>query len=233
MAITTASTGAAATAAAAGTRSQQAGTKLADSFDSFLKLLTTQLSHQDPLSPMDATQFTDQLVKFSTIEQAIESNSHLERLTSLLEADGLTSALGFIGMEASFTPDQVRLDATGGATLSYRLPKDAAAVTVTVRDARGAVVHEAAGGPAAAGDRSFAWDGRGVGGGRQAAGLYRVEVKATDAAGGSIAVAPLARGPVEGVETGSGGMRLLVGGVPVALDQVTSVVRPAAAATAG
>lgn len=227
MAVTT--TTQAATTAAAASQSQRSGSKLTENFDSFLKLLTAQLEHQDPLSPMDATQFTNQLVQFSTIEQAIQSNSHLEKLTDLLESDGLTSALDFIGTEVGFDSDQIRLGATGDATFAYRLPQAAAEVRITVRDAKGAIVREAAGQPGA-GDRAFVWDGKGANGQRLATGLYRVEVAATDAAGGAVQVASRASGVVEGVETGSDGLRLLVEGVPVSLDQVRNVVRRSAAA---
>ncbi len=44
---------------------QTATQQLAGNFDTFLKLLTTQLQNQDPLSPMDSNQFTQQLVAFS------------------------------------------------------------------------------------------------------------------------------------------------------------------------
>ena len=53
---------------------------LADDFDSFLQLLTTQLKNQDPLAPMDANQFTQQLVQFSAVEQAIKTNDALGQL---------------------------------------------------------------------------------------------------------------------------------------------------------
>ena len=59
---------------------------LADNFDTFLQLLTTQLKSQDPLSPMDATQFTEQLVQFSGVEQAIKTNDMLGQLLTSMRA---------------------------------------------------------------------------------------------------------------------------------------------------
>ena len=49
-------------------------TGLADDFDNFLTLLTTQLQHQDPLSPTDTNEFTNQLVQFANVEQQILQN---------------------------------------------------------------------------------------------------------------------------------------------------------------
>src|SRR5512132_470358 len=72
---------------------------LADDFDSFLQLLTTQLKHQDPLSPMDANQFTQQLVQFSSVEQAIKTNDVLGQLLSLVRSDQIGRSLDYLGAE--------------------------------------------------------------------------------------------------------------------------------------
>src|SRR5262249_1249462 len=64
---------------------------------SFLKLLTPQLQHQDPLSPMDSNQFVSQLVSFAGVEQQIAQNSNLEKLIAL-QSTGITSgSLGYMG----------------------------------------------------------------------------------------------------------------------------------------
>src|SRR3546814_6821516 len=55
---------------------------LADTFDTFLTLLTTQLKHQDPLNPMDTNEFTSQLVEFTNVEQAMLTNKKLDSLRS-------------------------------------------------------------------------------------------------------------------------------------------------------
>ena len=55
-------------------------TRLSDNYDTFLVLLTAQLQNQDPLAPMDSTQFTQQLVQFSQVEQQIRTNEQLEGL---------------------------------------------------------------------------------------------------------------------------------------------------------
>src|SRR3546814_17180723 len=56
------------------------GASLAETFDTFLTLLTTQLQHQDPLNPMDTNEFTSQLVEFTGVEQAISTNQKLAAL---------------------------------------------------------------------------------------------------------------------------------------------------------
>ncbi len=64
-------------------KTNQSGLKLADDMQQFLTLLTTQLQNQDPLSPMDSTEFTNQLVQFSQVEQQITSNQKLDSLLAL------------------------------------------------------------------------------------------------------------------------------------------------------
>src|SRR5688572_32958323 len=56
---------------------------LSGDYTDFLTLLTAQLKNQDPLSPMDATQFTQQLVQFSAVEQQINGNKKLDQLIGL------------------------------------------------------------------------------------------------------------------------------------------------------
>ena len=52
-----------------------ANTQLAGNFNEFLQLLTTQLQHQDPTSPLDPNQFTQELVQFASVEQQINTNT--------------------------------------------------------------------------------------------------------------------------------------------------------------
>ena len=59
------------------------GASLAETFDTLLTLLTTQLQYQDPLDPMDTNEFTSQLVEFTGVEQAISTNKKLDQLISL------------------------------------------------------------------------------------------------------------------------------------------------------
>src|SRR5674476_748215 len=97
------------TAASAGSvASTVNSTEIASNFTTFLQLLTTQLKNQDPLSPMDTNQFTQQLVEFASVEQQMKSNSSLTTLVSLEQAAQSTSALALGGatvvVDGSTTP---------------------------------------------------------------------------------------------------------------------------------
>ncbi len=133
--------------------STPAATSSGKEFNNFLKLLTAQVRNQDPLSPMDSTQFVQQLATFSTLEQQVKSNLTLERIA------GLISQLGAQGPETQ----QVALPP--GAWLAYsgeavRFVVDnlegADALVLNARDAAGRLIWSEAL-PATAGPH--AWSG--------------------------------------------------------------------------
>src|ERR1700693_1469018 len=72
-------------------------TEIASNFTTFLQLLVTQLKNQDPLSPMDTSQFTQQLVEFASVEQQMKSNDSLSTLVALEQSAQTTSALALVG----------------------------------------------------------------------------------------------------------------------------------------
>lgn len=63
-------------------------------YNDFLQLLMTQMKHQDPTSPTDSTQWVSQLATFSSVEQAVQTNSKLDQI---LQNTALTDAEALIG----------------------------------------------------------------------------------------------------------------------------------------
>src|ERR1700686_3412628 len=112
----TSAIGAAGTNASASSLVGQQG--IADNFQQFLQLLTTQLKNQNPLDPLDTNQFTQQLVSFASVEQQINMNTQLSSLISLQQTAQSTSALGFVGQTVTVTGNTATL-ANGQATWSY------------------------------------------------------------------------------------------------------------------
>src|SRR3546814_4600244 len=84
-------------AAASSSAASSAATSLAGDFNTFLTLLTTQLKNQDPTSPMDSNEFTQQLVQFSQVEQQIDMNKNLETMISLMQSQQNSSNLNYVG----------------------------------------------------------------------------------------------------------------------------------------
>jgi flagellar basal-body rod modification protein FlgD len=216
-------TSAASTAATSSAAKSQLG--LADDFDSFLQLLTTQLKHQDPLSPMDANQFTEQLVQFSSVEQAIKTNDVLSQLLSLVRSDQIGRSLDYLGAEVEAPGQTVRLDGGTPAQISYQLDQAAKDVVISIYDQSGRLVATRQG-AGETGAHSIAWDGRDQNGQLLPDGLYRVDVAAKNAAGEPVKAATTLRGTVDGVELMDDKIFLSVDGVLLPQDSVTSIRRP-------
>jgi flagellar basal-body rod modification protein FlgD len=224
MNVSTTASAATASGTAAGSR-----TGLADNFDSFLKLLTTQLRSQDPLAPMDAAQFTQQLVQFSGVEQSIKTNDQLGQLVDLFQAEQSSRALDYLGATVEAAGGAVRLGAANRPQISYQLDRSAASVTINLRDELGRLVASRVG-ATTAGAHSLAWDGLSTAGERLPPGLYRVEVVALDQAGAAVPATTRTAGTVEAVEIADGQLLLSVDGVMVPVAALTRISRPAAAA---
>jgi len=215
------------TSNAAGAAAVRSRIGLADNFDAFLKLLTTQLENQDPLSPLDATQFTEQLVQFSGVEQAIRTNDALAQLIALTRADRVARAVDYLGAEVEAGAETVRLHDGSPAAVHYRLDQPAAKVVIGIYDESGRLVRTEEG-EASAGAHAVAWDGRDQSGRRLPEGLYRVEVAASTATGEAVPVSTTIAGVVDGVELQGERLMLSVAGVLLPLEAITAIRRPAA-----
>lgn len=214
-------------ATSASNGSSQAGKAAAvfgKDFDTFLQLLTTQLQYQDPLSPMDSTQFTQQLVSFTSVEQQIATNKNLESIISQLASQDIAGAVAYIGKEIYALGDKAPLQ-NGQASWNYGLDLRAEETKITVRDGAGRVVYETTG-ETAPGAHTFAWDGRTNSGGVAPDGIYSLEVAATSAAGNAIGSNIFIRGVVEGVERIGGENLLSVNGVLLPVDNIQSIGLP-------
>lgn len=201
---------------------------LADNFDSFLLLLTTQLQNQDPTSPMDADQFTQQLVQFSGVEQQIKSTETLTELLSFMQSQQLSQSVSYLGSEVEAGGDVVRLGEDGIAKVFYELDDLAKEVTVTISDELGQVVATLPG-EIGTGRHSITWHGLGDNGFQYTDGSFKIGILAQDAAGKSVSATTTVSGIVDGVELDDGQTKLSVDGVLMPLNQVTAVRTPTAA----
>ncbi len=208
-------------ATAAAAQSSKSAKSLAGNYDTFLKLLTAQLQHQDPMKPMDPSEFTQQLVQYSSVEQGIYTNKNLETLIALQKTSGLNTATSYIGRDVTATTDKAALT-NGQAEWSYELPGDANQAILTVKDSSGKTVYTAAG-PIAKGANSVTWDGRMTGGGTAPDGVYQLVVSATDAGGRQLDAVLKSSGRVTGAEMTNGSVMLLVNGLKLKIEDLQSV----------
>lgn len=112
---------------------------IADDFDTFLQILTTQLQNQNPLEPLDTNEFTSQLVEFSQVEQQIKQNENLEAITQLAAAAAATNAVSFVGKRVSV--ETTLSDLTNGSAMwHYDADESTDTATFTIRNSDGEVV---------------------------------------------------------------------------------------------
>lgn len=191
--------------------------------DAFLKLLITQLEHQDPLNPLDNQEFVSQLTAFNSLDQLIGLNEKMEGLQSQQLLLSQMGAVSLIGKQIVATGNEVELQDGGQATLHYRLASDASQVTVRIMDANGRLVQTLQAGSQQSGERSVLWDGRDSLGQSLPSGLYTFEVNAVDGNGRRVEAIGRTQGVVTGVNLSGGEAVLAIGGIEVPLSAVVSV----------
>ena len=217
---TSATTAATATAASSG-GSIVSDPMIASNFTTFLQMLTTQLKNQDPTSPMDTNQFTQQLVQFAQVEQQMKSNSQLTSLVALQQADQATALLSYVGATVAVDGSSAALK-NGSAGWNLAATKPATA-TVTISAASGQTVFKTTV-PVNAGSQSFVWDGRGNDGKQWPDGTYKISVTAVDANNQATSVATEVQGKVDSVDLTQSPPTLSINNQAYALTQIKRII---------
>lgn len=210
-------------ASTASTETAAATQSLTENFDNFLLMLTTQLQHQDPLSPTDATEFTNQLVQFSQLEQQISQSDKIEDLIALQQAAEGIGAVNYLGKTVEIQSDLTLLE-DGNATFSYDMPNGAVNASIAILDSTGRVVTTFSG-DTTAGRQDAVWDGTDSQGVLQPDGAYTVVVSAVNADDVPFDSIPIFfTGTADAVWQFEGQTFVTVGPVEVPLDRILSVM---------
>lgn len=207
-------------AGATGTSGGSAMSQLSGNFDTFLQLLTTQLQNQDPLDPMDTSQFTQQLVEYSQVEQQIDTNTNLQSLITQGTSQSAAYATSYLGKTVTVSGGEGSLQG-GTAQWTYNLATTATSNTLTVTDAKGNTVYSTAG-KTTAGNNSFTWNGQDSAGNQLPDGTYTLSVKAA-AGSNAVTSSVSSTGTVSEVDMSNGAPQLLIGAMQVPLTSISSV----------
>ena len=160
------------------------GKKLAEDFDDFLVLLTTQLQNQDPMDPMDSAEFTNQLVSFTAVEQQIQTNQNLETLADLSRLNNVGSVASYLGNEALIEAPSGD-HTTDGISWQYSNNDATESLVLRVVNEAGSTVYERTGNTGL-GVHEFNWDGYNNAGTLMEPGNYSLEISAVDDAGDTL-----------------------------------------------
>ena len=190
--------------------------------DDFLKLMTTQMTHQDPTKPLDSTNFLAQIAQFSTVSGIQDLQKSFTALSGSLTSSQSLQAAGLVGHGVLVPSATGYLDASGLAG-AVTVPTSGQ-VVVEVTDASGAVVRRLDYGQQAAGSTYFNWDGKNGSGTQLPAGSYGIRATVTSN-GSSQAAETLAAGVVQSVSLGASGLSLNLAGMgPVAFSSVRQII---------
>lgn len=194
---------------------------IAQNFDTFLQLLTTQLRNQNPLDPLDTNQFTQQLVQFTGVEQQLKTNEFLEAMMTSTQTANNSQAVSYVGKVV--TASGTKSELVDGQAKWHFAVDSKADINATVRDANGNIVYTKAG-TVNKGESVFTWDGVGNDGKTKPDGSYTVTIQARDSATGKlISVATEMTGEVTGVDFTGTEPVLIVGGARVNMSAILSV----------
>ena len=195
---------------------------LAGNFDTFLRILTTQLKNQNPLDPLDTNQFTQQLVQFAGVEQQLKSNDQLKSLVELEKSAQSTQALVYVGNTVAVDGSTAQFDTS--ATWNITAPKDTNA-TITITNAAGQTVFSGAY-TLSQGNASFVWDGKGNDGTQWPPGTYKLTATGKDSNGADVAISTEVQGVVDSVDLTASPPLLSIAGQNYTTDKIKRVVRP-------
>jgi flagellar basal-body rod modification protein FlgD len=197
-----------------------AQSRLSNNFDTFLQLLTTQLKNQDPTQPMDANQFTQQLVQYSQVEQQIATNSKLDNMIAAFTGNQTTTSLGYLGKTVTYDASTVSPTSTG-ATWTFT-PTQGGEYTVRIRDAEGVVVQEKKVSLTANQSSEYAWDGKRSDGKPMGSQPYTMELySGTGTATTQVAVTH--KGQVSAVDMSTGTPRVTVGSLNIPIARILGI----------
>ncbi|MBM3329494.1 MAG: flagellar hook capping protein [Calditrichaeota bacterium] len=196
--------------------------------EDFLRLLVAQLRHQDPLNPVEGSNFAAQLAQFSSLEELRNIGGQLDGSieTNMLLARAInnTQATTLIGRTVRAVEDRVTYDGFEATPVRFNLSGAASSVTVEIVTENGQVLRRLTGVNLPEGDGSLEWDGRNGSGNPVPPGTYRVKVSAKPLAGGAVTALPIVIGRVQAVRFEDGNPVLVIDGRSIPFGAVLEVI---------
>lgn len=162
-------------ATAASLPSSEASTVLSSDFETFLKMLTAQAEYQDPLQPIDSSEYAAQLAQFSMVEQQVLANDRLAELTAQMSIANMTQIAGLIGMQAR-TEQPIFFDGND-ITIDSEPADGTDQAFLIVSNAQGLVVQRQ---EVPVTNETLTWNGRGENGITVDEGFYTFELQSME-----------------------------------------------------
>jgi len=191
--------------------------------DDFLLLLVAQLKAQDPLKPMDSTEFTAQLAQFSSLEQLYNVNDNLKYLQLYQASINNSQAVSLIGKSIKASGNAIAVIDGNADPIIFDLTSDAAGVFVSIYDAAGALVKTIERSGLSAGEQSIEWDGTNNEGDQVPPGQYVFEIMAVDDDENVVDATSFTIAKVTGITFKNGIVYLVAGSQEIPIGDVVEV----------
>ncbi|WP_299261737.1 flagellar hook assembly protein FlgD [uncultured Kushneria sp.] len=196
----------------AGTNNSGMGaTSASELGEEFMSLLVAQLNNQDPLNPMENSEFTSQIAQINTVSGIDKLNDTLSSITGQIDASQKLQAGAMVGRGVLVEGNKIQVGNDVVLPFGIELDGDAAKVTATITDGTGRTINQYDLGEIKAGVQSFNWDGTDTTNARVEDGTYQVTIAATDGSGRAVASRALQYGYVSGVMTANNTTKLDLG----------------------
>jgi flagellar basal-body rod modification protein FlgD len=206
------------------TQTSKARASLAGDMDAFLLLLVTQLKNQDPLSPLEPTEFTNQLVNFAGVEQQIATNENIEKLLSVQNAVLASAVIGFVGKEVvADTSGKLPLQ-NGEATFEYTLGSSASNVVMTISDDEGRILFTKAG-ETGVGKHEVIWDGKDGKDQTMPDGSYNLAITPLAFSGETIEHTIRVKAVITGISLANGETKMDASGVTIPFEKIETITK--------
>jgi flagellar basal-body rod modification protein FlgD len=188
--------------------------------DDFLKLMMAQVTHQDPLKPMDSQGMMDQLTSMGSLEQLVNLNDNVGKLQETQSDMMRANAFSFLDKDVTVRGGGVPVSNGQATGIQFTLPRDAETVTVSIADGKGNLVRQLALGAQGPGNHQVSWDAHDTDGKPVTDGFYRYTVAAHAKDQESVPVDLFQRGKVSGITFENGRPKLTINGEDVDIRDV-------------
>jgi flagellar basal-body rod modification protein FlgD len=195
--------------------------------EDFLKLMLAQLRNQDPLSPMEGTEFASQLAQFTSLEQLMNLNDSMDTSINanymLSQSINNTLAATLIGKEVKLNGNSFQNNGQDNTTLGYNLSTAASSVTVKIYNESGVLIKTIENAPKNSGDNKLIWDFTDNEGNSVPEGKYTFKVEPKDAESNLMSYSTYVLGKIDGVKFTENGTMLVVNGAQYSLSDIMEI----------
>lgn len=203
--------------------SSSSSTSVDDTKNQFLQMLITQLQNQDPLSPMDTTQFTQQMMMMGQLEQLFNLNENVATMATAQQGSLISQYSGLVGKDVLANGNQFQVDGEDKGAFTFNLPGTPASTTINVFDNYGNLVRDFDAAIDTSGDHTVNFDGKDNRGNVISDGYYSYTVDAIDHDGKSIIPTTYSRGAISSIRLENGSPIFQMGSNDVNIQQIKQI----------